>query len=48
VEEFDYRNCLSLFGYAAEVHRGSGGACQLCDPGATALDFDLWRLVAVS
>jgi len=47
VEEYDYRNCSSLFGYAADVHRRSGGVCQLCDAGATALDFDLWRQLTV-
>lgn len=47
MEEYDYRNCLSLFGYAAEVHRRSGGICQLCDAGAAALDFDLWRQLTV-
>ena len=47
MDEYDYRNCLSLFGYAAEVHRRSGGVCQLCDAGAMALDFDLWRQMTV-
>ncbi len=47
MEEYDYRNCLSLFGYAADVHRRSGGVCQLCDAGTTALDFDLWRQLTV-
>jgi hypothetical protein len=47
VDEYDYRNCVSLFGYAAEVHRRSGGVCQLCDAGAMALDFDLWRQMTV-
>jgi hypothetical protein len=47
VNEYDYRNCVSLFGYAAEVHRRSGGVCQLCDAGAMALDFDLWRQMTV-
>ena len=45
--EYDYRNCMSLFGYAAEVHRRSGGVCQLCGAGAAALDFDLWRQMTV-
>ena len=47
MDEYDYRNCLSLFGYAAEVHRRSGGACQLCDAGTMGLDFDLWRQMTV-
>lgn len=43
--EYDARNCQSLIGYAAEVHRRSGGVCQLCGCGAEGdcVDFDLWR-----
>jgi hypothetical protein len=44
---YDYRNCQSLFGYAAEVHRRSGGVCELCGAGATGIDFDLWRQLTV-
>ena len=29
-QRYDYRNCQSLFGYAARVHERSGGICQLC------------------
>ncbi|HEU5386303.1 MAG TPA: hypothetical protein VFV73_10415 [Streptosporangiaceae bacterium] len=45
--DYDYRNCQSLFGYAAKVHERSGGVCQLCGAGATELDFDLWRQMTV-
>ena len=41
--DYDYRNCQSLFGYAAKVHERSGGVCQLCGAGTGGLDFDLWR-----
>lgn len=44
---YDYRNCQSLFGYAASVHIRSGGVCQLCGAGADRLDFDLWRQLTV-
>jgi len=44
---YDFRNCQSLFGYAAAVHKRSGGICELCGCGATALDFDLWRQLTV-
>jgi hypothetical protein len=44
---YDYRNCQSLFGYAAEVHRRSGGVCQLCGAGQRGIDFDLWRQLTV-
>ena len=27
--DYDYRNCQSLFGYAAKVHERSGGVRQL-------------------
>ena len=45
--EYDYRNCQSLFGYAAQVHDRSGGICQLCGAGMTDVDFDLWRQLTV-
>lgn len=45
--DYDYRNCQSLFGYAAKVHERSGGVCQLCGAGAADLDFDLWRQMTV-
>jgi hypothetical protein len=44
---YDYRNCQSLFGYAARVHERSGGACQLCGAGTAEVDFDLWRQLTV-
>jgi hypothetical protein len=44
---YDYRNCQSLFGYAADVHERSGGICQLCGAGSRELDFDLWRQMTV-
>jgi|SRR5580658_2699159 hypothetical protein len=47
VKEYDYRNCQSLFGYAAAVHERSGGICQLCGAGSAKLDFDLWRQLTV-
>ena len=45
--DYNYRNCQSLFGYAAKVHERSGGVCQLCGAGAAGLDFDLWRQMTV-
>jgi hypothetical protein len=45
--DYDYRNCQSLFGYAARVHERSGGACQLCGAGTADVDFDLWRQLTV-
>lgn len=47
MDAYDYRNCQSLFGYAAAVHERSGGVCQLCGCGADRLDFDLWRQMTV-
>ncbi len=47
VNQYDYRNCQSLFGYAAAVHQRSGGICQLCGAGSNDLDFDLWRQLTV-
>ena len=44
---YDYKNCQSLFGYAADVHQRSGGICQLCGAGSDRLDFDLWRQLTV-
>jgi hypothetical protein len=44
---YDYKNCQSLFGYAAECHIRSGGKCQLCGCGGIPLDFDLWRQMTV-
>ncbi len=45
---YDYRNCQSLFGYAASVHARSGGICQLCGCGdGPNIDFDLWRQLTV-
>jgi hypothetical protein len=44
---YDYRNCQSLFGYAAQVHARSGAACQLCGFGGTRIDFDAWRQLTV-
>jgi len=45
--DYDYRNCQSLFGYAAQVYLRSGGICQLCGTGNEELDFDLWRQLTV-
>jgi hypothetical protein len=47
METYDYRNCQSLFGYAADVHERSGGICQLCGCGSREPDFDLWRQMTV-
>src|SRR5262245_48862922 len=44
---YDYKNCQSLFGYAAEVHVRSRGQCQLCLCGGPPLDFHLWRQMTV-
>jgi hypothetical protein len=44
---YDHRNCQSLFGYAAAVHKRSGGVCQLCECGRSGPDFDLWRQMTV-
>lgn len=44
---YDYRDCQSLFGYAASVHMRSGGICELCGCGQDRLDFDLWRQMTV-
>jgi hypothetical protein len=47
MRSYDYRNCQSLFGYAAQVHVRSGGICALCDYGRRELDFDKWRQLTV-
>jgi hypothetical protein len=47
VRDYDYRDCQSLFGYAAQVHERSGGICQLCGMGGYELSFDLWRQLTV-
>ena len=47
-EEYDHRNCQSLFGYAREVHKRSRGVCQLCGYGkGPEVEFDLWRQLTV-
>jgi hypothetical protein len=47
-DKYDHRNCQSLFGYAQEVHRRSGGVCELCFAGQEApLSFDFWRQLSV-
>lgn len=47
MKPYNPRHCQSLFGYAAAVHRRSGGRCQLCGCGDAPLDFDLWRQLTV-
>jgi hypothetical protein len=47
VKQYNYKNCQSLFGYAAAVHRRSGGRCQLCGCGGGPEAFDLWRQMTV-
>jgi len=45
---YDHRGCQSLFGYALEVHKRSGGVCELCHTGRESpLSFDLWRQLTV-
>jgi hypothetical protein len=44
---YDYRNCQSLFGYAAKVHVRSRATCQLCGCGGSPVDFNLWRQMTV-
>jgi len=47
-KRYDYRNCQSLFGYAQDVHKRSGGICQLCGAGlGESSNFDLWRQLTV-
>ncbi|HJX57562.1 MAG TPA: hypothetical protein VJ325_02470 [Thiobacillus sp.] len=47
MRQYNYKNCQSLFGYAAAVHVRFGGKCQLCGCGGSLLDFDLWRQMTV-
>ena len=47
MSKYNYKNCQSLFGYAAAVHIRSKGKCQLCDCGSSNPDFDLWRQMTV-
>lgn len=47
MKAYNYRDCQSLFGYAASVHERSGGICQLCGCGGDELDFDVWRQMTV-
>lgn len=47
MSKYNYKNCQSLFGYAAAVHIRSKGKCQLCGCGSTNPDFDLWRQMTV-
>jgi hypothetical protein len=44
---YDPRNCQSLFGYAQEVHKRSGGICELCIAGGDSISFDFWRQLTV-
>ena len=44
---YNHKNCQSLFGYAADVHRRSGGRCALCDCGGEPLKFEMWRQMTV-
>ena len=44
---YNYKNCQSLFGYAAAIHRRSGAKCALCDCGGAPADFDMWRQMTV-
>ncbi len=44
---YNYKNCQSLFGYAAEVHIRSRAKCQLCGCGGSPVDFHLWRQMTV-
>jgi hypothetical protein len=46
-KKYNYKNCQSLFGYAASVHIRSEGKCQLCGCGGSPLDFDQWRQMTV-
>ena len=46
-KEYDYRNCQSLFGYAAKVHLRCGYRCQFCGCGGAPVDFALWRQFTV-
>ena len=45
---YNYKNCQSLFGYAAKVHIKFKGKCQLCGcSGESPSDFDIWRQMTV-
>ncbi len=44
---YNYRNCQSLFGYAAKVHRRCHWTCELCGCGGKPVNFDLWRQLTV-
>lgn len=47
-KRYNYRNCQSLFGYAQDAHKRSGGICQLCGAGiGEPSSFDLWRQLTV-
>ena len=47
-KQYNHRQCQSLFGYAASVHKRFNGKCQLCDCGGLGIDhFDLWRQMTV-
>ena len=47
-KRYNYRNCQSLFGYAQDAHKRSGGICQLCGAGMVEpSSFDLWRQLTV-
>jgi hypothetical protein len=47
-KRYNYRNCQSLFGYAQDVHKRSGGICQLCGAGTgEPSSFDSWRQLTV-
>ena len=47
MSRYNYKNCQSLFGYAADVHIRCECTCQLCGCGGNPLDFDLWRQMTV-
>lgn len=44
---YDPKNCQSLFGYGKAAHERSGGICEYCGLGASELDFDIWRQFSV-
>ncbi len=47
-KRYNYWNCQSLFGYAKDIHKRSGGICQLCGAGmGEPSNFDLWRQLTV-
>jgi hypothetical protein len=50
IKKYNYKDCQSLFGYAADVHKRSGGRCVLCNAGAALTGsekFDFWRQLTV-